>query len=293
MIELPRWLWRVILHGRVLRTRPKNSARLYASIWQPEGSPILLNSQAIVSALATIWEEQAPGRFVLALGMRYGCPSIPDGLRSLREAGAGRLVALPLFPQYSAVTAGSTFDSVARTLSGWRRVPAFRFIDQYHDDPNYIRALVASIETAWSEAGRPDRLLFSYHGLPQSYCDLGDPYPDQCQETTRLVIEALGLEPSDWAIAFQSRFGRDEWLRPYTEDTLTEWGQEHLDRVDVITPGFAVDCLEMLEEIAVQGKETFAESGGGELRYIPALNANDLHVAALAKVVERTASDWI
>ena len=293
VIELPRWLWRLILHGVILRIRPRRSARAYASIWTHEGSPLLVNSRAIADALEARWARSAPDRVTVALGMRYGNPSIPDALLALREAGATRIVVLPLYPQYSGTTGGSTFDAVARAMSGWRRVPALRFIDHYHDDPGYIGALAASIEAAWSEGGRPDRLLFSFHGLPRRYLDAGDPYHCECHKTARLVARALELDPERWLVAFQSRVGREEWLRPYAEETLIELGRARLKTVDVVCPGFSADCLETLEEIGIRGRESFVAAGGGQLRYIPALNAGDRHVEALAHLVERTMSDWL
>ena len=293
VIELPRWLWRTILHGVVLRVRPRRSARAYASVWTPEGSPLLVNSRAIADALRARWSEPWGDRVAVALGMRYGAPSVPESLDSLRAAGASRIVVLPLYPQYSATTSGSTFDAVAETLSGWRRVPALRFVDHYHDDPGYIDALAASVGAAWSEGGRPNRLLFSFHGLPRRYLDAGDPYHCECHKTARLVAIALGLDDGFWRVAFQSRVGREEWLRPYTDETLTEWGRERLGRVDVVCPGFSADCLETLEEIAMRGHESFVAAGGGHLRYIPALNAGEGHVEVLAALVERAMSDWL
>ena len=293
VVELPRWLWRMILHGVVLRIRPRRSARAYASIWTPEGSPLLVNSRAIADAMRTHWAGRRPDRVAVALGMRYGAPSIAGALHALRDAGAERVVVLPLYPQYSSATGGSTFDAVAAALRGWRRVPALRFIDHYHDDSGYVGALAASVEAAWSEGGRPDRLLFSFHGLPRRCIDAGDPYLRQCRETAHLVARALALEPGTWLVAFQSRLGREEWLRPYTEETLAEWGSERLGRVDVVCPGFAADCIETLEEIAMRGRETFTAAGGGTLRYIPALNAGGAHVAALAALVERAIPDWL
>ena len=293
IIELPRWVWRLILHGVILRIRPPRSARAYASVWTPGGSPLLVNSQAIADTLATRWAARNPGRVAVALGMRYGAPSIPEALRALREAGATRIVVLPLFPQYSGATGGSTFDAVARTLSGWRRVPALRFIEHYHDDRGYVDALAESIEAAWSGDGRPDRLLFSFHGLPRRCLDAGDPYHCECRKTARLVARKLGIESERWLVAFQSRVGREEWLRPYTDETLVEWGREGIDRVDVVCPGFSADCLETLEEIAIRGRESFVSAGGGRLRYIPALNAGERHVEALAALVERAMSDWL
>ena len=293
VIELPRWVWRIILHGVVLRIRPRRSARAYASIWTPEGSPLLVHSQSIADALEAHWTGRQPGRVAVALGMRYGAPSIPGALQALREAGAVRIVVLPLYPQYSGSTGGSTLDAVAGALRGWRRVPALRFIDHYHDDPGYIGALAASIEAAWSEGGRPNRLLFSFHGLPRHYLDAGDPYHCECHKTARLVAEKLALDPGTWRVAFQSRVGRAEWLRPYTDETLVEWGRGRLGRADVVCAGFSADCLETLEEIAIRGRESFVAAGGGQLRYIPALNAGGAHVAALAAIVERAIPDWL
>ena len=293
VIELPRWVWRMILHGVVLRIRPRRSARAYASIWTAGGSPLLVHSRAIAGALEAHWAQRRPGRVAVALGMRYGAPSVPEALHALRDAGAVRLVVLPLYPQYSGATGGSTFAAVAGVLSGWRRVPALHFIDHYHDDPGYVGALAASIEAMWSEEGRPDRLLFSFHGLPRRCLDAGDPYHCECHKTARLVAGALALEPGAWRVAFQSRVGRGEWLRPYTDETLVEWGREGLGRVDVVCAGFSADCLETLEEIAIRGRESFIAAGGGTLRYIPALNADDAHVAALAVLVERAVPDWL
>ena len=293
VIELPRWIWRVVLHAVVLRIRPPRSARAYASIWTAQGAPLMVNSSAIADALDAHWSASRPNRVTVALGMRYGNPSIPGALRTLREAGAARIVVLPLYPQYSGATAGSTFDAVAKVLSGWRRVPALRFIDHYHDDSGYIDALAESIETAWTEGGRPDRLLFSFHGLPRRYLDAGDPYHCECRKTARLVARKLGIEPERWLVAFQSRVGRGEWLRPHTDETLVEWGREGLESVDVVCPGFAADCLETLEEIAIRGRESFVSAGGGRLRYIPALNAGARHVTALAALVERAMPEWL
>ena len=238
VIDLPAWRWRPILHGVVLRIRPARSARAYASIWTPEGSPLLVNSRGIADALRARWDTVLPDRVAVALGMRYGEPSIEEALASLRSAGATRIVVLPLYPQYSGSTGGSTFDAVSATLSGWRRVPALRFVDHYHDDCGYIDALAESVRAAWREGGRPDRLLFSFHGLPRRFLEAGDPYHCECLKTARLVAGRLALEPREWLVAFQSRVGREEWLRPYTDETLAYWGSEGLRRADVLCPGF-------------------------------------------------------
>ena len=253
-----------------------------------------MNSRAIADALEARWALSAPDRVTVALGMRYGNPPISEALLALREAGATRIVVLPLYPQYSGTTGGSTFDVVARTMSGWRRVPSLRFIDHYHDDPGYVRAHSPHpSRPRWSDGGRPDRLLFSFHGLPRHYLDAGDPYHCECRKTARLVVETLGLAPEQWLVAFQSRVGREEWLRPYTDETLVEWGREGVARVDVVCPGFPADCLETLEEIAIRGRESFIASGGRQLRYIPALNADPRHVEVLASLVERAVPDWL
>ena len=293
VIEIPRWIWRLILHGVVLRIRPRRSAHAYASIWTPVGSPLLVHSRAIADTLQSHWARRRPDRVAVTLGMRYGSPSIREALAELRDARASRIVVLPLYPQYSGSTGGSTFDAVARVLSGWRRVPALRFIDHYHDDGGYIDAVAASIEAAWSEADPPDRLLFSFHGLPRRYLESGDPYHCECHKTARLVAEKLGIDPGRWLVSFQSRVGREEWLRPYTDETLVQWGRERLGSVDVVCPGFSADCLETLEEIAMRGRDSFVAAGGTELRYIPALNASASHVSALAGLVERAIPDWL
>lgn len=293
VIELPRWIWRTILHGVILRLRPPRSARAYAEIWTPEGSPLLLHSEAIARGLERRWQERHPNRVAVALGMRYGHPSIPKALHELRRLGAGeRILTLPLYPHYSGATVGSTFDRVTEVLRRWRRVPAFRFVDHYHDHPLWIEAIAESIRKYRLE-GKPDRLLFSFHGLPKRYLDAGDPYHCECHKTARLVAERLGLESDTWQVAFQSRVGRGEWLRPWTDEVLQRWGKEGVERVDVICPGFAADCLETLEEIALRERDSFLSHGGGELRYIPALNADGIHIEALGQLVEAAIPDWL
>jgi ferrochelatase len=228
----------------------------------------------------------------VALGMSYGSPGVDGALASLYARRVRRLVVLPLYPQYSGSTTGSVFDAVTRALSRRRWVPELRFINHYHDAAGYIAALAADIRGFREEHGSGERLLFSFHGLPRSMLDAGDPYHCQCQKTARLVAEALELADGDWHIAFQSRLGRAEWLRPYCDETLIEWGTEKLGTVDVVCPGFAVDCLETLEEIAMQNAELYTAAGGGELRYIPALNASDEHVAFLSRLVEKNVAGW-
>ncbi|MBF2760494.1 MAG: ferrochelatase [Ectothiorhodospiraceae bacterium AqS1] len=293
VIEQPRWLWRIILHGIVLRIRPSRSARAYAEVWTEAGSPLLIHSKAIADGLERRWQERHPDQVAVALGMRYGKPSIPEALHRLRASGAGeRIFALPLYPHYSGATVGSTFDRITDVLRRWRRTPAFRFVDHYHDHPLWIDAIAESIRK-YHLQGKPDRLLFSFHGLPRRYLDAGDPYHCECHKSARLIAERLGLEADTWHVAFQSRVGKGEWLRPWTDEVLQGWGKEGVERVDVICPGFAADCLETLEEIALRGRDSFVSNGGGELRYIPALNADKSHIEALGRLVEDAIPDWL
>jgi ferrochelatase len=229
---------------------------------------------------------------IVALGMRYGKPAIAEALETLRQRNARRLLVLPLYPQYSATTTGSTFDAVAEVLRGWRWIPEFRFITHYHDHEPYLDALARSIEQSWGQRERGDRLLFSFHGIPQRYFHAGDPYHCQCQATARLVAERLRLEPASWAIAFQSRVGRQKWLQPYTDQLLKRWARDGVRNVDVVCPGFAADCIETLEEIAMQNRMRFLKSGGQALHYIPALNDRSEHIEALAELVRSRAADW-
>lgn len=294
VIELPRWRWWPILYGMVLRTRPKKSAEAYQEVWGEDGSPLLSIGKRQAEGIQQRLEARnAVGPFAVELGMRYGNPSIASALRRLREAGARRIVALPLYPQYSASTTGSTFDAVAQELMRWRWVPEFRLIGQYHDDGGYIEALANSIREHWAREGQGERLLFSFHGMPKRYLFDGDPYHCQCQKTARLVAQRLGLAPGSWDVAFQSRFGNEEWLKPYTDETVVQLARdEGVKRLDVICPGFAADCLETLEEIAGENREYFEANGGERLAYIPALNDRHDHLDALARLILQHAQGW-
>ena len=291
VVELPRPLWWLILHGVILRSRPARSAHKYQTIWTEEGSPLLAISRRQTEAVAAALQQRCPGPIRVALGMRYGNPSIASALAELREAGARRLLVLPLYPQYSAVTVASTFDALAAELRRWRWLPDLRLITHYHDDPAYLDALAASIRAARAEQPG-ERLLFSFHGLPKRNLLAGDPYFCECHKTARLVAERLELEEDRWAVAFQSRFGRAEWVRPYTSELLRTWGREGLKSVDVVCPGFAADCLETLEEIAVENRETFLAAGGERYRYIPALNDAPAHIAVLVRLLLQHAAGW-
>ena len=282
VIEIPSFIWKPLLHGIVLRVRPQRSAALYKKIWTDEGSPLLVYSQKLTTALQKELSEQ---NIKIALGMRYGNPSIAQGLEQLKEAGCEKIIVLPLYPQYSAATTGTAFDAIAKTLQKWRIVPELYFINQYFDQPNYINAIVESIRQHWQQQGKQSFLLFSFHGLPKRCSQLGDPYEQQCRLTARLITEQLNLAPEQWQVAFQSRFGRAEWLQPYCDATLRELPKRGIDAVDVICPGFAVDCLETLEEINQQNREIFLQASGKSFNYIPALNATPQQIKVLRALV--------
>jgi len=283
MHPLARWL---LLHLVILPLRPRRSAEAYAQIWQPEGSPLLIHGLALRERVAA---ELGPD-YTVELGMRYGNPSVASALDELLQKGCGRVLVLPLYPQYAAATTASTFDALGDALKRRRVVPEIRTVRSYHDEPLYIGALARSIREVWEKDGAPKRLLLSFHGLPRRYVDLGDPYRSECEATARLLAAELGF-PCE--LAFQSRFGREEWLKPYTDETLTAWGREKLESVDVVCPGFSADCLETIEEIDQQNREFFQHAGGGRFRYIPALNDRRDHVAALAAVARRNLAGWL
>lgn len=296
VIELPRVTWWLILHLFVLTRRPKQSAKLYEKIWTPQGSPLLM----IARRQAALVEERlraALGTPVhVAVGMRYGNPSIGSALRDLAARGCRRILVLPLYPQYAAATSGSTFDAVAAELTGWRWVPEVRVLQHYHDEPGYVAALAASIRETWQRdperPGPADKLLFSFHGIPQRYFDNGDPYFCHCHKTARLVAEALALPPDRWLVSFQSLFGKEEWIKPYTDKTVEGMAKAGIRTLDVVCPGFSVDCLETLEEIDGLNREIFQHAGGERFRYVPCLNDRPDHVALIAGLVLRNLAGW-
>lgn len=292
IVEIPRLVWRIILHGIILRTRPAKSAELYKKVWTEQGSPLLVYSQAQAQGIAQRLQARTYGDVTVELAMRYGDPSTPDALRRLRQQGAERLVILPLYPQYSGATTGSSFDAVADEFKRWRWVPEFRFVGQYHDDSRYINCLANSIRQHWEKHGRGEKLLFSFHGTPKRYLLKGDPYHCQCHKTARLVAEQLELEDDAWQVSFQSRFGKATWLQPYTDATITSYGKKGLKTLDVICPGFASDCLETLEEIEGENAEIFHHAGGESLRYIPALNDRADHLDMLTDLILDHAQGW-
>ena len=293
IVELPGWLWQPILHGIVLNTRPKKAAARYAKIWTKDGSPLRLitekQAKLVRGWLGGYRNIQVPVEYA----MRYGNPSIADAIGRLREANVTRLLIVPLFPQYSASTTASVIDEVFRVFAGRRNIPQIRTVRHFHDEPAYIEALANRVRNFWlSNGGRPDHLLMSFHGLPKKNLQLGNPYFCECHKTGRLLAEALELNTNQFSITFQSRFGRGEWLKPYTDSRLTELGREKTRRLDVICPGFMADCLETLEEIAQEGKATFLQAGGGEFRYIPALNDDEAGIKALAGLIEQELQGW-
>ncbi|MEO8746036.1 MAG: ferrochelatase [Rhodanobacter sp.] len=292
VIDYPRWLWWLILHGVVLRTRPARSARAYAKIWTQQGSPLRVHSEALAAALQSGLDRLNPGAVRVGLAMRYGEPAVESSIARLQHEGVRRLLVLPLYPQYSATSTGSVIDAVADGLKALRWPPELRLINDYHDDPGHIEALASSIRDWWQHNGRGDRLLLSFHGIPERYARLGDPYPQQCQQTASLLRERLQLSDSELQVSFQSRVGRERWLHPYTDVTMRELANSGVQRLDVVCPGFAVDCLETLEEIAMQNRDAFLAAGGTALRYIPALNASAVQVSSLAALVMRHLQGW-
>ena len=288
VIPLPRLLWWPILQGFILRTRPRFKAKDYQKIWTPNGSPLLAFSQSLTQKLQLNLDDN----FVVVLGMRYGKPSIAAALDTLAKQGIHKVLILPLFPQYSSATTASAFDAVAAHFKNRIYLPDMRTLFSYFSDAAYIDALVASIEKSWQQSARK-HLFFSFHGLPQSFISAGDPYLQQCQQTTRLVVEKLGLKNGDWTIAFQSRVGVQKWLEPYTDDTLKKLPSEGIKRVSVICPGFAVDCLETLEEMVLVNKKFFLQAGGEEFEYIPALNDGEGQVELLKELILRQVGGWV
>jgi ferrochelatase len=292
VIEAPRWLWWLALHGLILRTRPARSARAYARIWGEHGSPLMALSRSLAGKVARQLDRDGTRPLAVRLAMRYGEPSIAHALDELRGSGLRRLLVVPLYPQYSATTTASVFDAVAAVLSRWRFVPELRFVQDYWRDDAHLDALAQSVRSHRQAQGAGSKLLFSFHGIPQRYFRAGDPYFCQCHGTARAVAGRLGLADDDWALSFQSRVGREEWLRPYTDEVLAAWPAQGVKSVDVVCPGFAVDCLETLEEIAIENRQRFLVAGGERCAYIPALNDGNAQVDALAALVRRHAHGW-
>ena len=292
VVEMPRPLWLPILYGFILPLRPRRIAPKYRKIWSEEGSPLRELSEQLRGGLASLLAQRMMAPFSLEFAMLYGTPSVADSLQRLSASGAQRIVVLPLFPQYCGATTGAIYDQVGAEFAGWRWLPELRFIAEYHDQPEYIEALRESVAQHWRAHGRTRHLLMSFHGIPERYFHQGDPYFCKCQKTARLLAEELLLKEGEWSVAFQSRFGPSEWLRPYTIETLADMPGRGIKDVTVICPGFAVDCLETLEEIDVENRAAFMRAGGERFEYVPALNARPEHAALLAGQIARHCQGW-
>lgn len=292
VIEIPRLLWLPILHGFVLPLRPARSARKYRLIWSAQGSPLAVHTSRQARLLGAALD--AMGQHVeVAFAMRYGNPSIDSVLHALRERKLERLLVLPLYPQFAGSTTASAFDALAGAFAHWRDLPGLRLVRDFHDDPGYLDALAERVRAAWAQDGRGERLVMSFHGLPQRSAELGDPYPTQCLATARLLAARLGLQEGQWLATFQSRFGRAQWLQPYTAPTLRDLAQSGVRSVDLICPGFVADCLETLEEIAIEARRDFLDAGGAQFRFIECLNDSPAFIEALARLAARHLCGWL
>lgn len=284
VIEAPRWLWFLVLNLLILPRRPQKSAAAYSKIWQQDGSPLVVLSQRLGEKLGAALKAQ---NIHVGVAMRYSAPEIDAVMQQLRAVGCERVILLPLYPQYSATTSATIVDALNQTLSKMRNQPEMRYIKDFYQQDFYINALAEHIGSFWQQYGRAQKMLFSFHGLPQSYVAKGDPYQQQCETTAALLAQKLNLSADEWQMSFQSRFGRQEWLQPYTDATLMQLGREKCPSLTVFCPGFSVDCLETLEEIAITGKAQFQQNGGGDFAYISALNDSDIHVTMLRALIEQ------
>ena len=291
VIELPKILWQIILKLVILQIRPSKSAEAYKQIWTDKGSPLLDIANRQLNKIQSSFSSKNEN-IVFEVGMRYGNPSIPDALIKLQKKQVRRLLVLPMYPQYCAATTGSTFDEVTNVLQKWRWIPEMRFINQYFEEKNYIEALSNSIKSFWKKTSKPQKIIFSYHGIPKRYLTNGDPYHCFCLKTTRLVKENMGLSDDEIMTTFQSRFGREEWLKPYTSETLKELPKQGIKNIHIISPGFSSDCLETLEELEEENKEYFMESGGENYHYIPCLNDHDDHIDVFVNLIKKHTQGW-
>lgn len=293
VIEIPRAVWWLILNGIILNLRPSKSAAKYAQIWTRDGSPLLMHSHKQAKLLEGYLSQHIASPYAVELGMRYGNPSIPAAIEKLKAQNCNRILVFPLYPQYAASSTASAMDAVWQVLQHSRNVPAIRSIRNYHDHPDYIAALAQSVREHWTVNGRPDKLIMSFHGVPKYTLNKGDPYHCECHKTGRLLAEALGLEKDQYLICFQSRFGKAEWLQPYLAATLQQLGKQKIKHIDVICPGFSSDCLETLEEIAIEGKAIFIGNGGGEFHYIPALNERESWITTMCEIALDNLQGWV
>jgi len=291
VVEIPRLLWLLILHGAILPFRPAKSAAKYASIWTPEGSPLKLWTEKQAKLLQG-WLGQRNHQVKVRWAMRYGSTSIASQLDAMKAEGVTRVLVVTAYPQYSATTTASVFDAVYQWAQATRAIPELRFVNHYHDHADYIAALASSVQRHWKKNGKPDKLVMSFHGVPERTLHLGDPYHCECFKTARLLGEQLGLSKDQYQVTFQSRLGRAKWLEPYTEPTLIAMGKAGVQRVDVICPGFTSDCLETLEEINMEAREAFLHAGGKEFHYIPCLNDDPEWITALCNVTQQHLQGW-
>ncbi len=279
VVNLTRWLWCPILHGVILPIRSPKVAKLYQSVWMDEGSPLLVYSQRQAEKL------QKKLEMPVALGMTYGNPSLKTGVEQLMEQGVEDIIVLPLYPQYSGTTTAAVSDGLTKAFKQMSVIPSYRFIRDYYAHPSYAKALAESVRSHWDKNGRADHLVCSFHGIPKRLADEGDIYPQHCEATTKLLAAELGLSEEDITMTYQSRFGREEWLKPYTDETLESLPSKGIKKIDIMAPAFSVDCLETLEEISDQCKETFIDAGGSDFSYIMCLNDRDSHIDMMAELV--------
>ena len=293
IVEIPREIWWLILNCIILVIRPKKSAEKYASIWSSEGSPLMVHAKKQALLLRGFLAQKIQSPFTVELGMSYGNPSMASAIERLKAQHCDRILVFPLYPQYAASSTASALDAVWRTLLKTRNVPAIRTIKHYHDHPAYIEALAESVREHWRINGKPNKLVMSFHGVPKFHLMKGDMYHCECHKTGRLLAEALQLSKDEYVVAFQSRFGKQEWLKPYLANILEALGKAKLGRVDVICPGFSSDCLETLEEIAMEGQHIFQSHGGGEYHYIPALNESETWIHAMSTIALENLQGWV
>lgn len=293
VVEIPRFIWWWILNCIILVIRPSKSAEKYAQVWTKDGSPLLVYAKKQRQMLQGYLGQKIKSPFVIELGMSYGNPSMQSAIENLKAQHCDKILVFPLYPQYAASSTAASLDAVWKTLLKMRNVPAIRTIRQYHDHPAYINAMAKSIRAYWSKNGKPEQLIMSFHGVPKVHLTKGDPYHCACHKTARLIAETLELNEKQYQVAFQSRFGKQEWLKPYLAETLETLGQAKTKRIDVVCPGFSSDCLETLEEIAMEGKEIYQSNGGGEYHYIPALNAQEPWIHAMTDIALEHLQGWV
>jgi len=292
VVEIPRLIWWMILNLVILNIRPKRSAKAYQTVWEEGGSPLMIHTVNQAKALRVELVAKYGDGIVVECAMRYGQPAIDDTIEKMLQQGVRKLLVLPLYPQYCASTTGSTFDAVAEDFKSRRWIPELRFVTQYHDNDQYITAMAHKIQHHWNDNEQADKLIFSYHGIPKRYLLNGDPYHCQCHKTSRLIAEKLGLSKDQYLTTFQSRFGREEWLKPYTDHTLMALPEQGVKSVQIVCPGFSADCLETIEEIGIENRDYFLEAGGQRYEYIAALNSDAAHIDLISSLVEENIRDW-